>query len=605
MYVSMMHLAIVTTFWSSAYKLKLLLRPTYLGRYGMSSKTIISDARPFFSPRCQQYLLYTLDRNMATLDSLPTELLREILDCLRPVDELTFASRGVQVGTWTIQHCQRTLAAVARTCRRLNHVANDILYCRYEALYQEPAAKYIERFDTDPQVRRRLRHVKITKPMRDIFENGEGEIYEASQPRVRDFQKIFSQLDPFRYCGRTLEIVTKERPELVEVANLVIRAENLETLELEPPHLGVDHESPRPVPFFDSPFCLKEGFPSNPNLYSTLRSLTLDMNTADRPAMFMLLHFPALRELRLRHFCEWRRVPLIHGDGEMHEHSEVVAGASKVTTLELQDATTLDGELVLGMIESCKALERFLLSEKVKILDHEGVRQARPRYQSILNGLLKRHSASLKYLELSPDSTDPCIDRCSEDILTHRKKVLEYPRLEGFIDFTALEDLRVPMPLLTGRPKGESIGNTFEPETRTLSWGSYIDAERLLPPTLTKLSLTMGPVLSPALGWDYSDLLDFITRHNRITHLNVDWKYYMYQEQLPIDFYNLKCGRASFGCKFDYSIFVRNLSHSKLSLHFCMQSDKPPLTMEQTPIKQDPEVIKAPLMKDLMAWLNG
>ena len=191
MYVSMLHSAIVTTYWSSVYKLKLLLRPTYLGRYGMSSKTIISDARPFFSPRCQQYLLYTLDRNMATLDSLPTELLREILDCLRPVDELTFASRGVQVGTWTIQHCQRTLAAVARTCRRLNHVANDILYCRYEALYQEPAAKYIERFDTDPQVRRRLRHVKITKPMRDIFENGEGEIYEASQPRVRDFQKIF------------------------------------------------------------------------------------------------------------------------------------------------------------------------------------------------------------------------------------------------------------------------------------------------------------------------------------------------------------------------------------------------------------------------------
>jgi hypothetical protein len=36
-----------------------------------------------------------------------------------------------------------------------------------------------------------------------------------------------------------------------------------------------------------------------------------------------------------------------------------------------------------------------------------------------------------------------------------------------------------------------------------------------------------------------------------------------------------------------------------------MQSDKPLLTMEQTPTKQDPEVTKALLMKDLMAWLNG
>jgi hypothetical protein len=159
----------------------------HLFRYGMSSKTRPSHATQhhhFQLPHCQQYLLYTLDRSMATFDSLPTELLREILDCLGPVDELTFASRGVQVGTWTIHHCQRTLAAVAGTCRRLNHIANDMLYCRYEALYQEPAVGYIERFDTDPLVRRRLRHVKITKPMRDIFEKTEGERYEASQPRV-------------------------------------------------------------------------------------------------------------------------------------------------------------------------------------------------------------------------------------------------------------------------------------------------------------------------------------------------------------------------------------------------------------------------------------
>ncbi|OSS50142.1 hypothetical protein B5807_04840 [Epicoccum nigrum] len=238
-----------------------------------------------------------------------------------------------------------------------------------------------------------------------------------------------------------------------------------------------------------------------------------------------------------------------------------MAGASKVTTLELQDATTIDGELVLCMIESCKALKRSLYNEKVKMLDHEGVRQARPAYQSILNRLLKGHSASPKYLELSPDSTDPCIDRYSEDILTRRREILEYPRLEGFVGLTALEELRVPMSLLTGRPKGKSIGNAFEPETRT-SWGRYIGTEWLLPLTLTKLLLTMGPVLSPVLGCDYSDLLDFITRHNRITHLNIEWKYYMYQEQLPIDFYNLKRWRASFDCKFDYLIFVRNSNHN-------------------------------------------
>lgn len=571
MYVSMMRLAIVTTYWSTMYVQTQIAFAPHLFAYGMSSKTRpshVTRGHPLQLPHCQLYLLHTLDWNMATFDSLPTELLREILDCLGPVDELTFASRGVQVGTWTIHHYQRTLAAVARTCRRLNHIANEILYCRYEALYQEPAVRYIERFDTDPLVRRRLRHVKITKPLRDICEDGGR--YEASRRRVREYKKTFSKIDPFRYGGWTLELVTKKNPELVEVANLVIRAENLETLELEPPYLSVDRESPTPIPFFDSTFCLKEGFPSNPNMYSTLRSLTLDMNNADRPAMFMLLHFPALRELRLRRLYEWPRIPLTHGggNGEMHNHPQVVAGASKVTILELQDATTLDGELVLGMIESCKALERFLLSEKVEKLDHEGVRQARPTYQSILDGLLKSHSASLKYLELSPDSTDPCIDRCSDDILTHCKEVLEYPRLEGFVGFTALEELRIPMPLLTGRPKGKSIGNTFEAETRALSWGIYIGTERLLPPALTKLSLTMGPVLSPALGCDYSDLLHLITRHNRITHLNVEWKYYMYQEQLPIDFYDLKRGWADFDCEFDYSIFVRNLSHSKLSLHF-------------------------------------
>jgi hypothetical protein len=298
----------------------------------------------------------------------------------------------------------------------------------------------------------------------------------------------------------------------------------------------------------------------------------------------MLLHFPALRDLRLRRLCERATIPLTHGNGEIDEHSEVMAGASKVTTLELQDATTIDGELVLCMIESCKALKRSLYNEKVKMLDHEGVRQARPAYQSILNRLLKGHSASPKYLELSPDSTDPCIDRCSEDILTRRREILECPRLEGFVGLTALEELRVPMSLLTGRPKGKSIGNAFEPETRT-SWGRYIGTEWLLPLTLTKLLLTMGPVLSPVLGCDYSDLLDFITRHNRITHLNIEWKYYMYQEQLPIDFYNLKRWRASFDCKFDYLIFVRNSNHSKWSLHSQMQPDKPPLTIEQTPIE--------------------
>lgn len=64
----------------------------------------------------------------------------------------------------------------------------------------------------------------------------------------------------------------------------------------------------------------------------------------------------------------------------------------------------------------------------------------------------------------------------------------------------------------------------------------------------------MGPVLSPALGWDYSDVLDFITRHDRITHLSAELKYYMYQEQLPIDLYKLKRVRTSFDCKFDYPI---------------------------------------------------
>jgi hypothetical protein len=196
--------------WSTTYNPTMLLRPTHDKDAGTSSKTRPPRAtrghRLYWSHH-QRYLLYTLDRRIATFESLPTELLREILDCLGPIDELTYASRGVQGGTWTIQHCQRTLAAVARTCRRLTPIANDILYCRYEALYQEPAVGYIERFDTDPLVRRRLRHVKIIK-LRDIRKYVER--YKTSQSRVRESQKTFSQIDPFSSGGWTFELVSKE-----------------------------------------------------------------------------------------------------------------------------------------------------------------------------------------------------------------------------------------------------------------------------------------------------------------------------------------------------------------------------------------------------------
>ncbi|KAF3008899.1 hypothetical protein E8E13_011195 [Curvularia kusanoi] len=366
---------------------------------------------------------------MASLDSLPTELLRNIFGYLEPEDVLTDYTRGIEDGIWTIEHSQRTLSALARTCQRLNPIANEILYSRYEAVYEKPVLGYIERFDTDHLIRKQLRHVKINgdlRPRRDElgywkseFHSSHDDIrYAASQKRAYALEKTYCQYNSCFAVETGFKENMNHHPALLELANLFFRAENLET------------------------------------------------------------------------FCT----------------------------------------------DSLENLVSFL----------------NPRC----------HRDSLKCLEFSwEDCHWDCVDPTGVDFL-------EFPGQVDFVKFTALKQLHVPMPLLTGRPKGRGTKWIFHPENSDLTWGTYLDTDKVLPPTLTELTLEMGPALSPALGWNYYDLLDSIIRHNRLTHLELHWKRHWLSHRwkepsskdfmLPIDFHEIKRRLSIRGYKLCYRIFVGN-----------------------------------------------
>ena len=100
---------------------------------------------------------------MSLLLGLPIELLHEILEHLRPVDELPHPMHNPNPRGWDIRHSNRTLAAVARTCRLLNVLATPRLYSNYEARFQIPIHAFVDRISSDTALQKGLTSI-ITRP---------------------------------------------------------------------------------------------------------------------------------------------------------------------------------------------------------------------------------------------------------------------------------------------------------------------------------------------------------------------------------------------------------------------------------------------------------
>lgn len=98
---------------------------------------------------------------MSSLLGLPIELLHKILEHLRPVNELPDPMQEPDPQGWDIRHWNRTLAAVARTCRLLHGLAIPRLYSLYEARYRAPIHAFVDRVDSDKALQEGLTSIII------------------------------------------------------------------------------------------------------------------------------------------------------------------------------------------------------------------------------------------------------------------------------------------------------------------------------------------------------------------------------------------------------------------------------------------------------------
>jgi hypothetical protein len=267
--------------------------------------------------------------------------------------------------------------------------------------------------------------------------------------------------------------------------------------------------------------------------YSMLHTIDVQLHSKVVPSLLYLFALPRLRKLSLKSAIfgpsigiTWPQVPT----------------TSRVTTLELQGEAKGSVEWILRMIRCCRTLYCFSANTS-----HEGQPSGSSlQWSTDILAALYRHKDTLTVLALGP---------CSDDSFDNLDR--HYKRLEGFEAFSALKALKVPFPLLMGRPKGRLISDGhFVPDSHR-DWTGYPVMRHVLPPKLSTLSLTLGDTFSP--GRDYEHiLLDLVpeaatddaglTLHT----LNVAYSWLDDNDIFPLNFWTLEDKLVRRGCSFKY-----------------------------------------------------
>jgi hypothetical protein len=468
---------------------------------------------------------------MASLLSLPSEIIYNIFDCLQPVDEYRFGNEDSDPENgWRERHYYRTLAALARTCKLLQPIATRSLLTRYIAPYIKPITAITRRLGNDPEVRQVLRHIRVLAyDPQGPNPNYEGRTRDEIQENLCDLL-VLDRPDVGPLLGWD--------PSQIELAVLIAQAPNIETLRMEEDH-NTKVGPNQLVPIWLVPIVeAARSLTSNPNAqipYARLRTLKINMQRYCSPDIAYLFDLPALRRL---HMDGIALQPISLSKAEPLPWP-VATATSGVRELELTNVET-PAHIVTHMLNSCKALLEFKCRRVWKSTweDHHMVVQTSKDCRAWcvdVCAAIERHSPSLEVLELEP----------MDSFLRHDHE-FQYEPLDLFVRLEVLEELTVPWMLLMGRPSAKKLRKVKYP------WEGYPRMLDVLPPNLKKVSLTLTPWTAPKVTEaSFTDaglsgdqcLLKFIY----ITYDTMDW-----EKPLPLPFFEIQDTLQHRGVAFDY-----------------------------------------------------
>ncbi|KAJ8104551.1 hypothetical protein OPT61_g10696 [Boeremia exigua] len=288
---------------------------------------------------------------MTTLLSLPTELLREILNGLQPTTT-PFQTDLPEEQRWDFRHWTRTLLAVAQTCSLLRDIAVPLLYTRYEAPFSSPIFHLIDHSVNGSPLLRDLRHVAV----RPDFDDSQ-EYYRCTEERKVQYLEWAKGTELASFGVKETNYFGPTIAGKLEMWRLVSRAPNLESLATAVTYgPGVVGAWPISLPMWFSPvMSVIREMPANPyhGWYQRLHSL--DLLIEGRFSMWMAeaLSLPSLRSLCLREVG----MPLIEDLPTLvWPEAKALSGVRDISFVE----ASLSADIVIGMTDRCKAIESFM-----------------------------------------------------------------------------------------------------------------------------------------------------------------------------------------------------------------------------------------------------
>jgi hypothetical protein len=415
---------------------------------------------------------------MTGLLSLSAELIHAIFDHLQPVDEVHTYERRMEDfdprKVWDHVDSKATLANLARTCKFLQPIATETLFKYQWSQYLDPCPSVLRRLMQEPAIRQAVKHIRI-------LQDGSGCKYER---RSRDEMRSHLLQIPVLHQD-DVEVILGHDVSDLEVAILVAQAPNLEALKMDAFHYG-GHRAKKQSSIWLRPIVEAgrriSNDPSGHHDFTRLRTINIRGQTLRSPELAYLFYLPRLRRLQIHNLVadspreaapfQW---PVTYAQSNLRE-----------LTLTYVEASAT---VITHMVRSCKALLAFTCRRwsrgdwTDKGMPTKPSSDIRAWSLEILSAL-EEHTASLDILELQ--SSD-------EALLRHELSYCYHP-LDGFRRLIALQVLVAPIHLLIGRPSETTKTKSTQPIAPLM--------RHVIPPNLTRLSLSMHPWTSPAASAD-------------------------------------------------------------------------------------------------------
>jgi hypothetical protein len=485
---------------------------------------------------------------MPYLLELPIELLHEILEHLRPVNKLPDPMPWIKPDPpdWDIRHWNRTLAAVARTCRLLHVLAIPRLYSNYEAYYKIPIHAFFDRVSSDMALQKGLTSIIIPPSNGPCF--AEYKPTHEQKSRCHEwFLEDDSQLKPYG-LKYNLPLNADECAQL-EIWRLVSHAPNLEIFKMNCrweaqslSHLPAEFASHLP-PVWLHPITLAasrihNGLENN-GWFEKLHTLKVNLRGNCGSYLALLFRLPSLRRLIL-----WTiQFPL---EGRFTDWPES-APISKVHTLGVE-YSKVPSCFVVHMIGYCQALQSFSCDQKNDVfLAGERVEEDTKEWCTNIIRALRRHSTTLKRLALEP---------------FHKNPDTGFQYLD-WRSFEALEFLVVPSMVFMGRPPGVATNGEWPP----IGEWQYPSICDVMPLRLQYLELHMPEPPEPMprnRGFErfFTSLLpsklneDSSRANLGLKRVIMNDLYLEHDRPFPMDFWQVQHAFRNAGSEFEYSVHL-------------------------------------------------